>query len=191
MAAILRPAAILGLWFSCCPRHCVPGRLLADEAPAIDPIGRPKNFTEGQALGYAVWYEAGYWELRATSPARPGAKPAPNKREGFTGTVTVVGGTIEEGRFEGLEGRRQQGAFDWVKLHPGRRGFDFHLVTRGKIDSLKFKVSRGAETIEFNLLTNGDNVPERIRIGSEAQHPATVPFTLPAHPVNPEPAPAP
>lgn len=191
MTGCLRLSVMLCLWIGWSAGPHPACRLQADEPRAINPVGRPEKFGEGEALGYAVWYEAGYWELRATSPDRPGAKPKPNQREGFTGTITVEGGTIEEGRFEGLEGRKQQRDFDWVRMHPGRKGFDFHLVTKGKIDSLRFKVSRGAKTVQFKLLTNGDNVPERVRIGVQGERPQAVPFDLPAHPVAPDSAPVP
>jgi hypothetical protein len=159
------------------------GTLALAEPEAIDPNGRPENFEQGQAVGYAVWYEAGYWEVRMTSKDRPGVKR--NAAQVYTGSITFEGGTLDEGQFAGLELKKKAKESDWIRVHPGRKGFDFHFIAKGKTDSFKFKASRGADAVQFNLLTSGDDAPERVRIGKKGKPPSKVPFEFPAHPMPP------
>jgi len=153
------------------------------EPELLDPLGRPENFEQGQAVGYAVWYEDGYWEVRMTSKDRPGVKR--NPAQVYTGSITFTGGTLDEGQFAGLELKKKAKESDWIRVHPGRKGFDFHFIAKGKTDSFKFKASRSADVVAFNLLTSGDDAPHRVRIGASGKSPSKVPFEFPAHPKPP------
>ena len=154
--------------------------IAAAETESINPIGRPPGFDQGTTIGYALWYEDGYWEVRVTSPNRKNARV-----QVYTGTITIVGGQLAEGRFEGLEKKKSAKDSDWIRVNSTRTAFEFHLIAKGRTDSFRFKVSRGANQVRFNLLTTGDDDPRRIRIGPKAESPSKVPFELPAHPEPP------
>jgi hypothetical protein len=71
---------------------------------------------------------------------------------------------------------------DWVRVHSDKRGLDFHFITQGKFDGFSFKVQPGTEQINFKLLLNEDNDPQRVMIGAKGAKPKKIPFDLPAHP---------
>ena len=168
------------LILSACSCWVLLGSLALAEPESIDPLGRPENFDQGKAVGYAVWYEDGYWEVRMTSIDRPGVKR--NAPQIYTGSITFEGGTLDEGQFAGLELNKKAKESDWIRVHPGRKGFDFHFIAKGRTDSFKFKATKAADTVKFNLLTTGDDNPERIRVGASGKSPDKVPFEFPAHP---------
>lgn len=152
----------------------------------IDPVGRPVKFSQGDLTGYAVWYEDSQWHVSMTTNDRSRGK---NKKKAekavFTGTITVNKGRIAEGSFEGLEvamKAKELPDSDWIRMHKDKKGFDFHFTTKGRTDSLKFKVIPGSEIVTFNLLTSGDGEPKRIMVGAKSENPKKVPFDLPAHP---------
>ncbi len=141
----------------------------------------------GAFAGYAVHFEDGQWHIHVTTRATPGKKKAVRMK--FTGTVTFDKGKIKEGQFQGFEvprKPRELSSSDWLVLHKDKSGFDFHLTTAGRTGQLKFTPPPEATTVTFNLVSSGDDDPQRIIVGANSQHPAKVPFELPAHP--PEPA---
>lgn len=153
----------------------------------INSIGRPDRLKQGGFTGYAVYFEDGQWHINATTRSAPGKKKA--VRMVFTGTVTFDKGKIKDGQFQGLEvpGKpKDLKSSDWLVLHKNKSGFDFHFTTAGRTDMLKFTPPPEATTVTFNLVSSGDDEPRRIILGANSQHPAKVPFELPAHP--PEPA---
>lgn len=172
-STVLQAGLLLAL---CSVSLCLCG---ADEP--IAPVGRPEKFRQGALTGYAVYFEQGAWHLRMTSKDRKGKK----KKAVFTGTITVNKGQITEGTFEGLElpkSPKDLPKSDWIRMHRDKKGFDFHFITLGKTDGLSFKTSKSTETINFKLLTTGDDEPRTIMIGKQGQKPEQDPFDLPAHP---------
>jgi hypothetical protein len=156
--------------------------LVSADEERINPIGRPEKFKQGEATGYAVWYEDGSWNLRMTSRERKSKKGKKTERGEFTGTVTLDKGRISEGTFQGLESAKSLKDADWIRVHKGRKGFDFHFLTIGKTDGVSFKVSDETQTLNFKLLVAGDDEPTKIMIGAKGESPKKDPFDLPAHP---------
>jgi hypothetical protein len=151
--------------------------LLAAEG-ALDPRGRPKQFDQSKVAVYALWFQDGAWQLRTTG--------RPKRGERFTGTIEIDGGRVEDGMFQGFELNRKLPKSDWIHMHRDNRGFDFHLVTRGKVDGLSFKTTKQAKSITFKLQVSGDDNPRRIIVGAAGRHPEQVPFELAAHPEEPK-----
>lgn len=149
----------------------------------INSVGRPDRLKQGGGTGYAVYFQDGQWHINVTTRATPGKKKAVRMK--FTGTVTFDKGKIKDGQFQGFEVPRKPkelGTSDWLVLHKDKSGFDFHLATAGRTDQLKFTPPPEATTVTFNLVSSGDDDPRRIIVGTKSQHPAKVPFSLPAHP---------
>jgi hypothetical protein len=96
--------------------------------------------------------------------------------------VTVTVGAIIRGDTDGLEKQKKRGPeHDWVTVHPGNKGFDFHFGNAGRTGGLDFKVSDRTETITFKLKTGDNDSPERVFVGKRGQHPGAIPFTLAAN----------
>ncbi|MCA9241354.1 MAG: hypothetical protein KDA37_14185 [Planctomycetales bacterium] len=159
----------------------------------VDPHGRPKQFHTGGGLGFAVYFEDGYWNIRTSTRGHSRATAGSH----FTGTVTVVGDDIK-GEFDSFEvmprrerrrrAKRTQGGAnlrrsDLILLHPKQRGFDFHMYNKGQIDTIRFKTGVKAKTVTFDLRVDGDDDPMRVLIGANGTHPKKTVFTLPAHPI--------
>jgi hypothetical protein len=143
----------------------------AAEPAAVNPVGRPK-FEAGGAARVAIWHDGGVWNLRATS----------GKKAQFNGRVEVDEGTVNVA-FEGLEKTKKLKYADWVVPLPKKRGFEFQIVTSGKIDGFTFKPSANAKEVSFQIRVDQDNNPKKIFVGASGGHPATADFILPAHPV--------
>jgi hypothetical protein len=159
----------------------------ADVTPAtgggvITPAGQPEDYKEGKHAIYALWFEDGSWNIRAT--ARPGA------REKFSGEIKIVKGKIVSGEYQGLEvaapGKKAKTKkpknTDLIWLAEDHRTLRFELNSIGKSDSFSFKVNPAATEIEFRLLFNDSESRERIYIGKAGQHPEKIPFILKANP---------
>src|SRR5262245_57871631 len=147
----------------------------------LNPAGQPENFQEGKQAVYAVWHQDGKWNVRACS--RTG------QQDTFTGQITIAKGKIVSGEFQGLEVAEQTGGkgkkaknTDRLWLSKDRRTLQFELKSIGRSDSFKFIVSPQATEIEFKILVNGTEAPERVVIGKTGQHPEKLPLILKANP---------
>jgi hypothetical protein len=143
----------------------------ADDAGVVSPIGRPK-FDAGGSPRIAIWHDGDVWNVRATS----------KKRAQFNGRMEVDEGTVNVA-FEALEKSKKPQDADWVRPLPKKRGFEFQIVTSGKIDGFTFKASAEAKEVSFQLRVDQDNDPKKIFIGATGGHPAKADFVCPAHPV--------
>ena len=150
---------------------CLALSLTADAGAKLNPVGMPAGFTTGLSERYAVWYDAkdGYWRVRTTT-----AKTLHR----FHGKVTVHGGTITEVASYHLEEKGK--CEDQWKASQAGVVFDFK-TDRG-IDGIRFKTSKNAKTVQFDLHIDGKSQPTRIFVGAGGQHPATDDLNFRAHP---------
>ena len=161
--------------------------LAAEVTPAkgggvLSPAGQPEDFKDGKQSAYALWFADGAWHVRAT--ARTG------QRGTFAGVITLEKGKILSGDYQGLEiatkakkGKSKKAKnTDLLWLSDDHRTLKFELNSIGSTDGFSFKVGPTATEIEFKLLFNGSEAPDRVLVGKLGQHPEKIPFVLKAHP---------
>jgi hypothetical protein len=146
----------------------------ATETADINPVGRPKNFRAGKKLACLVWYADGQWHLLI------GAKS--QQSVFFQGTVEVEEGEIVETSTSGFDKKKKRGFTDWVTVDRDKKSLKFLFRNQGLTEGFSFKVSDSAKSVKFALTVDRDTKPDRVLIGKKMVHPATNPFTLPAHP---------
>lgn len=163
------------------------GRTAAEVTPAkgggvLNPAGEPEDYREGKQAIYALWHQDGAWHIQAAG--RTG------QQERFTGEITIVKGKILSGEYQGLElapktkkakGKKPKNS-DLLWLSEDHHKLQFELNSIGKSDSFSFKVSPQATEIEFKVLVNGAQLPDRVFIGKSGQHPEKLPLVLKANP---------
>jgi hypothetical protein len=143
-------------------------------AESADPNGKPKKFKIGKESIYAVWCADGAWHVEATAKR--------GEVEKFQGSVKLEAGEFTEGSFDQLEMKPKKKLHDWVAVERDKKSLRFIFDNTGYSDGLDFKVSESTKSITFGLLIGGKTPTENVLIGAKGVHPATNPFTLPAHP---------
>jgi hypothetical protein len=138
---------------------------------ALDPRGKPKGFHAGDTVRYAIWHNENGWHLRTTTAKREHV---------FRGHVLVEGGIFERIYSHDLE--KEGKLRDWWRVGPERHRVTFDFKTERGLDGIDFRVSRSAKRIQFELHIDGRPEPNRVFVGRFDQHPAAIPFDLPAHP---------
>jgi hypothetical protein len=144
----------------------------------INPLGQPRKLRQGKGEVFAIWYADNHWHVRVSS------REGDEKKEVFTGTIEIEGGQIASGKYDGMERNGKPRNRDWIYFHANNRIMDFQFVNFGKLDGFDFRPSDKAKSVTFKLLIDGVEVPRRVLIGSQSEHPKSMPFTLPAHPEN-------
>jgi len=147
----------------------------AEPDTKIDSVGKPKAFKVGKEACFALWFADGQWHVRGTVKKGDFAK--------LQGSVKLDAGEITDGNFEQMETKSKKRDHDSVSLDHDKQGFHFFFDNAGSADGLDFKATGAAKTVTFGMLIDGHPSTENILIGSKGVHPATNPFTLPAHPV--------
>jgi len=146
----------------------------AEPDTKIDTLGKPKAFKVGKEACFALWFADGQWHVRGTVKKGDFAK--------LQGSVKLDAGEITDGNFDQMETKSKKRDRDSVSLDHDKQGFHFYFGNAGSSDGLDFKASDAAKTVTFGMLIDGHPQAENILIGSKGVHPATNPFTLPAHP---------
>jgi hypothetical protein len=166
---------------------CIALLCLAPAAPAqpnsntgsviqLDPHGRPPR-ERGDII--LVWLDDAGWHLRSY----PGAK----ERVSFSGTIRVIDGRVS-GVYgvEGLESpggkgkKRKKRAADAGVVSRDDKTIQFKMNTvSGGEDGFNFQVTRPTTAVEFTILVNGLDHPEKVRIGASGRQPPGATFVLP------------
>ena len=137
---------------------------------ALDPRGRMEGSPTDKPARYYVWHDPDGWHLRSCSKAL-------NR---FDGSIRVSEGTIRKYRPVGLEAKGKRP--DKWGLDDGRQEIKFDIQTSNRFDGFDFSVSDPSAEIEFDLRINGKEMPGRIFVGRDGQHPAKAKFSLPGDP---------
>lgn len=146
----------------------------AEKTAELNPVGKPKNMTAKKRHDYHVWYADGWWYIRGSDKSKQSVF--------YQGSVQIDGGEIAESSWPGIDKRKDKKVRDWVSMDRNNKGFKFLFRNIGGKDTIRFRVSESAKSIKFGLSIDRDTSPENVRIGPSSAHPATNPFTLPAHP---------
>ena len=172
--------AMLALVSAAVTAGAQPKKKIVPPSGHIDPIGMPVVFEKaiGKAAVYGVWYNDGFWHVRATSKNMPTGK---QERKTMSGRIRIDGDSIKV-EAQGLEKAKKARNADLVILHSYRRGFDFHLATFGRAEGINFLPEKKSQEITFSLLVDGTEMPSRVLIGKRGFQPEKIPFRLPAHP---------
>jgi hypothetical protein len=131
-------------------------------ALGIDPKGvPPKNLP-----GFRTWMaDDGTWHfvMHTKNP------------HVFEGTIHVAGAKIR-----GVLGIDKLEKDDSWVINEASDTITFKLHTAGKVDRIDLTLTRRARALTFNLKEDGMPMStKRIHVGSNAEHPDSVPFTLP------------
>lgn len=147
-------------------------------AEDLNPLGRPKNFKEGESSSYAIWVENGLWKLQTTSfDSKSKNKKQKNNGVIFEGSVRVEGGKMSGGRGS-VEKAKNLNNADRIDELPNGQGFTFRFATFGKVDSVDWTLDDKVTALHFKLLINGKEDPGRIFIGGKSIHPEKGEFTI-------------
>lgn len=151
---------------------------LADEPVIkVDPLGKPRALSKGQAIRYGVWFDAEGWHLRTDTGG---------KVHEFTGVIDVVGGKVTSiFDFDGLEAGGKKGKSDFGMLNQAKNQISYKFRTGKGRDGFDFRVDDAATEIRFTLLIDGLASPERVLIGAKGQPAPAKIFSLPASPQQP------
>lgn len=141
-------------------------------ATANDVFGLPPRFGQGKVEQYALWYEDGWWHLRASGPV--------DIKTHFSGSVTCNKGQVSTRPF-GLDKAKKPGKADFVKVNGDGTGFQYSWTNFGKSDGIDFKSGAKDGTFTFKLLVGGGET-KRVLIGEDNRIPAKTPFSFPAVP---------
>ena len=141
-----------------------------EKQPPLDPRGRMEGSPTDKPARYYVWHDEEGWHLRSCS----------RLVNQFQGTVRVSGGALRKCRPIGLD-PKGRGADQWA-LSKERRELKFAMATAQSFDGFDFSVDDPKATLEFELLINDKEMPARIFIGRDGQHPKSAKFALPADP---------
>lgn len=128
----------------------------------IETDGQPQGFKEGESHRYFLWRDSQGWHLRTTTALR---------KHRFRGEIVTNGGKINDFKTFDLEGRS-----DWTQLTSDRGRVYFDLTTDKGLDGFDFTTD--AQTISFNVTLDGRARPEVVFVGTNNDHPGSMPFSL-------------
>ena len=141
----------------------------------VAATGRPAGYKVGQPSRYAVWHDADGWHVRATTNFK-GAHV-------FAGTVEVIGGKMTSLTPVAVEGKKCSPFADRAVWNPAQTKLAFRLATtKGSQDGFDLTVSGKATALKLTLKVDGQEVPEKVFIGTKGTRPKAATFYLPAHP---------
>jgi hypothetical protein len=145
------------------------GKQKEESVIQIDPQGRPARGKEEALL---IWQDDGGWHLRCYAGGR--------KSSNFTGMIRVIDGRVNKvGGTQGLE-RTGKNTADFGQVSKDKKVIRFELRTiRGGEDGFDFELTPTATQLEFNVLVDRFDHPERIRIGASGQQAPGTKFLLP------------
>lgn len=140
----------------------------------VDPLGKPRALSKGQAIRYGLWFDAEGWHLRTDTGG---------KVHEFSGVIDTVGGKVKSiFDFDGLEPAGKKKTNDLGTLNNAKNQIRFKLRTGKGRDGFDFQVDDATTEIRFTLLIDGLPSPERVLIGLNGQPAPAKVFTLPAVP---------